>query len=275
VTGDQPTSTPTIVDTLTATWQALSDLGVDLTDEQWKSPTDLPGWSVQDTLSHVIGTERLLEGLPAADPLPGEPPTHVRNTIGELNEREVAARRGRRGTDVLAEWDELRTIREATLASASDDYFQQSVDTPTGPGKMIDFLAMRILDCWVHEQDMRRALDLPSTCDNAAAAHSLYRLTSALPMVVGKRAACPEGAAVELQLTGPLERRLVCEVNNRRAAFVDAPATPAQASISMDTECYLVLATGRRSADDVADCVTITGDTDLAARVVAGLNVLF
>jgi uncharacterized protein (TIGR03083 family) len=274
VTGDQR-ATDAIVDTLTATWRALSELGADLTERQWKSPTDLPGWSVQDTLSHVIGTERLLEGLPAADPLPGEPPRHVRNPIGELNEREVDCRRGCFGAEVLAEWDELRRVREATLAAAGDDYFQQPVDTPTGPGTMTDFLAMRILDCWVHEQDMRRAVGLPPTCDGPAADHTIDRLTSALPMVVGKRAACPEGAAVEIQLTGPVERRLVCEVTNRRAAFVDAPSTPAQVSVAMDTECFLLLATGRRTVGDVADRVTLTGDVDLGGRVLAGLNVLF
>ena len=61
---------------------------------------------------HVIGTERLLEGLPAAEPLPGDAPPHVRNPIGELNEREVAARRTRSGAEVLAEWDELRARRQ-------------------------------------------------------------------------------------------------------------------------------------------------------------------
>jgi uncharacterized protein (TIGR03083 family) len=264
-----------IVDALTTTWRALSELGADLTESQWKSATDLPGWSVQDTFSHLIGTERLLEGLPASDPLPGEPPRHVRNPIGELNEREVAARRGRRGADVLVEWNELRAVREATLGAADDEYLQQAVATPTGPGTMTDFLDMRILDCWVHEQDIRRALALPPTCTGAAATHTVDRLISALPMVVGKRAACPEGSAVEIQLTGPIERRLVCEVSGGRAAFVGRPSKPAAVSIAMDTECFLLLATGRRAADDVADRFTLTGDADLGGRVLAGLNVLF
>ena len=249
MTDEQRATTAAIVGTLTATWQALSDLGAGLTEAQWKAPTDLPGWSVQDTLAHVIGIERLLEGFAAAEPLPGEPASHVRNPIGELNEREVASRRGRSGTEVLAEWDQLRSVREATLDTASEDYFQQPVDTPTGPGTMIEFLAMRILDCWVHEQDIRRALDLPSTCRGAAATHTVDRLTSALPMIVGKRAACPDGRAVELALTGPLERRLVCEVNGRRAAFVETPSAPPEATIMMDTECFVLLATGRRTAE--------------------------
>jgi uncharacterized protein (TIGR03083 family) len=264
-----------IVDTLTATWQALSELGAGLTEEQWRTQSDLPGWSVQDMLSHVIGTERHLEELPAPDPLPGHPPPHVRNPIGELNERAVAARRGRSGADVLAEWDELRAMRQRTLAAADSEFFDQPMLTPTGPGTMTDFLTMRIVDCWVHEQDIRRALDLPGTYSGAAAEHTVDRLSRSLPMVVGKRAACPERGAVAVELTGPVSRRLVCEVTNGRAAFVDAPSAPALATITMDTETYVLLATGRRTASAIADLIDISGDADLAARVLAGMNVMF
>jgi uncharacterized protein (TIGR03083 family) len=272
---DQQARVETVVGTLIETWQALSDVGVGLSEVQWKRPSDLPGWSVQDNLSHVIGIERLLEGLPAADPLEGDPPRYVHNPIGELNEREVAARRGKPGADVLAEWDDLRIVRQRTLAAAGPDYFAQPMQTPTGPGSMTDFLATRILDCWVHEQDMRRALQLPPTLAGRAAEHTVDRLAASLPMVVGKRAACPEGGAVAIELTGPIERRFVCEVNGGRAAFVAAPSAPPLATITMDTECYALLATGRRPVEDVDERVAVSGDGELGARVLAGLNVLF
>jgi uncharacterized protein (TIGR03083 family) len=264
-----------IVATLTATWSALSEVGAGLSEAQWKTPSDLPGWSVQDIVSHIVGTERLLEGMPAADPLAGEPPAHVHNLIGELNEREVAARRSRPGIEVLAEWDDLRAVRARTLAGADDGYFDQPMQTPTGPGTMTDFLAIRIVDCWVHEQDMRRAVGLPPTLTGAAAEHSIARLTGSLPMVVGKRAACPEGGAVAIVLTGPIERRYACEVTGSRAAFVEVPSAPPLATIGVDTECYLLLATGRRAPAAVADRVEIDGDEELVARVLAGLNVMF
>ena len=149
------------------------------------------------------------------------------------------------------------------------------MDTPTGPGTMTDFLAMRILDCWVHEQDIRRALDLPARTTGPAAAHTVDRLTRSLPMVVGKRAACPDGDAVAIELTGPLERRFVCEVTGGRAAFVDTPSAPPQATITMDTECFVLLATGRRTPAEVADRITVSGNADLGTRVLAGMNVLF
>jgi uncharacterized protein (TIGR03083 family) len=263
-----------IVGTLTTTWRVLSDVCTGLTEAQWKAPTDLPGWSVQDVLAHVIGTERHLQGLAPADPPPGPAPTHVRNPMGEFNESEVAARRSRPGVEVLAEWDELRELRRTTLEAAGPDYFAQPMLTPTGPGTMTDFLAVRILDCWVHEQDIRRAISAPGGLDTPGAEHTIDRLLRALPMVVGKRAACPEGDAVVVELTGPVTRRVTCEVTDGRAHFVDAASSTPHTTIVMDSECYVLLTTGRRTADQVSGRVTITGDRQLAGRVVAGLNVM-
>ena len=272
---EQPAPHRQLVACLSSTWHALSELGAGLSEAQWKTATALPGWSVQDTLSHVIGIERLLEGLPAAEALPGDVPPYVHNPIGEFNEREVAARRTRSGAEVLAEWDELRARREATLAAADDEYFAQPMDTPTGPGTMTDFLGARVLDCWVHEQDIRTALGRCCDFSGPAAEYTVDRLARSLPVVVGKRAACPEGSAVSIEMTGPIRRRFVCEVIEGRAAFVESPSAPPAAAVTMDTECYLALATGRRSANQLAGEIAVSGDEDLVARVVGGLNVLF
>ncbi len=122
---------------------------------------------------------------------------HVKNPIGQFNEAEVDARRGIAGAEVLAEWNELVDLRVATLRSADDAYFAKEMSTPTGPGTMADFLHIRVLDCWIHEQDMRRALGRagsprrtrrPSTPSTG--------LLRTIPIVVGKRAATPEGGAV-------------------------------------------------------------------------------
>jgi hypothetical protein len=67
----------------------------------------------------------------------------------------------------------------------------------------------------------------------------------------------------------------VCEVTGGRAAFVAASSAPPTATISMDTECYVLLATGRRTIDDVDQRVSVSGDDELAALLLAGLNVLF
>jgi hypothetical protein len=93
-------------------------------------------------------------------------------------------------------------------------------------------------------------------------------------MVVGKRAACPEGASVAVELTGPVVRKVVCEVTDGRAGFVEEPSSPPRSMIAMDSECFVLLTTGRRTADQVADRLATSGDRELAARIVAGLNVM-
>lgn len=265
-----PTDT---IDKLEAIFRSTSQLCADLDQQQWKLATDCPGWSVQDNLAHMIGTERSLQGLPRAGAL-ATVPDHVKNPIGEFNEAEVEARRAMSGAQVLAEWNALVEQRLATLRGADEGYFAQEMMTPTGPGTMADFLHIRVLDCWIHEQDMRRALGRAGHGGGAPAEHTVDRLLRTLPIVVGKRAATPEGGAVVFDITGDVERHAVCEVNGGRAAFVDAPTAAPLATISLDSEAFVVLATGRRNAAAMADRVHLSGDTALGKRIVDNLNMM-
>jgi uncharacterized protein (TIGR03083 family) len=261
-------------DLLDETWRSVIALGHSLTPEGWERPTDCPGWTVKDHLSHLIGTERMLQGLPAADADPGERP-HVKNPIGQTNEREVEARRGMTGPAVLDEFEQLVEVRLRTLHSADEGYFAQERMTPVGPGSMLDFLKIRIVDCWVHEQDMRRALDKPGDLAGGAAGHTIDRLLGAVPMVVGKRAGAPEGSTVVVTLTGPIERTLATTVTGGRARIVDAAPIAPTARVTMDSEAFLVLATGRQTATDRAGDISIEGDEVLGRAVIDNLNIMF
>lgn len=274
MTDNAPAAIPTAtIDTLVGVWHAITDLVTPLDESGWKQPTDLPGWTVQDVIAHLIGTERLVQGLESAPARSADPATpHVRNEIGDLNENEVEQRRPLSGADVLTEWTELVALRERTLAAGDAEYYTQPTWTPTGPGTMADFLSIRILDCWVHEQDLRRVLGRPGGLDGAAAEHTVDRLLRTLPIVVGKRAACPEGRAVRLVVNDGVERDVMCEVNGGRAGFVDSPATEPLATVTMGTETFVRLANGRPSSP--SDAVSIDGDTDLGGKVVATLNMM-
>ncbi len=263
-----PTAT---IDMLDDVYAAVTDVCSGLDDAQWATPTDCPGWSVQDNLSHLIGTERHLEQLPSTAHRMAVP-DHVRNPIGEFNEYEVDARRGLPGSQVLAEWNELVARRLDTLRHADTAYFDQPMATPTGPGTMADFLDIRVLDLWGHEQDIRRALGRPGNLDTPAAGHTIDRLLRTLPIVVGKRAGCPEGHGIRLRITGPTERDVHVEVHGGRAAVVARPSTEPAATVRMDTETFLVLAMGRRAPGDVD--VEVAGDAALGQRVVDQLNMM-
>lgn len=265
-----PTDT---IDKLEQTWRALSALGARLDEAQWKLPSDNPGWTVQDNLSHLVGTERMLQGLPAAE-VAIEPGPHVKNPIGAANEREVEARRSSTGADVLAEWDALVELRLTTLRSADEAYFEQPAMTPTGPGTLADFLHIRVLDCWAHEQDIRRAVGIAGGLDVPSAAHTVDRLIRTLPIVIGKRAGTPEGGAVVVDITGPVARHLVYEIHDGRAAQVEAPSAAPLATITLDTETFAVLALGRRDAASMSQRITVTGDAALGRRVVDQLSMM-
>ena len=228
---------------------------------------------MQDNLAHLIGTERMLQGLPAAV-MPADVGEHVKNPIGQFNEAEVEARRGLPGADVLAEWNDLVDLRVATLRSADDEYFAKEMSTPTGPGTMADFLHIRVLDCWIHEQDMRRAVAMPGHLGGPAAEHTVDRLLRTIPVVVGKRAATPEGRAVIIEIGGDVHRHVVCEVTNGRAAIVAAPSLDPLATVTLDSEAFVVLATGRCAASDIADRIELAGDRELGQRVVDNLNMM-
>src|SRR4051812_6076902 len=98
-----PTDTIAMLD---ETWASISEIGHGLSEEQWKTASDLPGWTVQDNLSHLIGTERMLQGLEGA-PRVEVTADWVRNDIGRFNEYEVQHRRGLTGAEVLDEFDAL------------------------------------------------------------------------------------------------------------------------------------------------------------------------
>jgi uncharacterized protein (TIGR03083 family) len=265
-----PTAT---IDMLQQIFTSVTTLCAGLTDDEWKLPTDLAGWSVQDNLAHLIGTERMLQGLPAA-PAVDEVGGHVKNPIGMFNEAEIECRRSRTGAEVLAEWQDLVTLRLATLHGADEAYFAQPMSTPTGPGTMADFLHIRILDSWLHEQDIRRAVAQPGHQGGPAAEHTIDRLLRTVPIVVGKRAATPEGGAVVIDITGDVSRHVACEVAGGRAAMVTQPTHAPLAAITLDAEAFVILATGRRPATDLAGRIAISGDADLAQRVVDNLNMM-
>ena len=261
------------IDKLETIWRSVSSLGGELEERQWKLPTELAGWTVQDNLAHLIGTERMLQALPAAE-MPQSVGDHVKNPIGHFNEAEVEARRAQSGAGVLAEWNELVEVRVSTLRGANDDYFAKQMATPTGPGTMADFLDIRVLDCWIHEQDMRRAVGKPGHRGGPAAEHTVDRLLRTIPIVVGKRAATPEGGAVIIDITGGVERRVVCEVNGGRAAIVEHAAHEPLATIVVDSETFVILATGRRPARLISERIATSGDEILAQRILDNLNMM-
>lgn len=259
------------LDALELTFDSMTTLAATFTEEQWKTPTLLPGWTVQDNYSHLIALERMLQGLPATE---HRSPKfeYIKNPFGATNENEVDSRRHLAGTQVFAEWKDIIAVRMSTLRTADASYFAQDTMTPTGPGTMAEFLHMRVLDCWMHEQDVRRALGVPGHEHGPAAELTIDRLTRSIPIVVGKRAATPEGSSVVIVLNGPVERRIIATVVDGRAQL--GTEGNIAASITMDSQTFVQLAGGRLTYDDVRSKIACEGDIELATRVVTQFTMM-
>jgi uncharacterized protein (TIGR03083 family) len=256
------------------TIQAISDLTelcAPLTEQQWKTETDCPGWSVQDNISHLVGIENMLLGKP---PTAHKSPKYdyIKNPIGEHNEHEIDVRRSLTGSQVFAEWKATATERALQLQTANAEYFAKPMMMPTGPGTLGDFLDIRILDLWIHDQDIRRALNISGNHGGPCAEHTIDRLIRTLPIVVGKRAATPEGESVSITISGAVQRTIYISVSEGRANIVAAAPANLMCAITMESTVFTALATGRKQSTELN--WTSTGDTALAQRIVTQLNMM-
>jgi hypothetical protein len=94
-------------------------------------------------------------------------------------------------------------------------------------------------------------------------------MLSSLGFVVAKRAGAPDGTAVTLTLTGPVQRtvHVVVDGHGRVVPELDRSAT---ATLAMSSNLFVRLAGGRVGPDQPVD---LGGDTELGRRVVGALAV--
>ena len=187
---------------LEETWGSLAEVCFELSDTEWALPTACPGWDVKDQLSHLIGIERAIMGEPVPE-WNGPLGDHVKNDFAATNERFVAVRRALPGPAVRAEFVEVTTSRLAELDALSASGWAEVGWSPVGEVPRAEFMTVRVFDSWVHEQDVRLALDRPGGSGNVASAIALDRVQGAMPYVVGKKAACADGTAVRFAVAGP------------------------------------------------------------------------
>ena len=257
-----------VVAILDEEWAAIDTLADALADAEWDLPSECPGWTVRDVLSHLIGIERSLLGDPSPPAL-SELPPHVANEIGARNEAWVVSRRSLPGRAVLEEFRDVTARRLEDLRSSSADRFDEIGPSPVGMVPYREFMRVRVMDCWVHEQDMRVATGRPGHDSGPAAQLSLERIAAAMPFVVGKQAGAPEGASVRFELRGTMPQRIEVVVRDGRAATVPTLPGEPSAILDMGVEAFWRLACGRvdgRSAR-LAGLVVVDGDTELAFRV--------
>ncbi len=257
------------------TWQGAVDDVVallrDLTDDEWSRPTDLPGWDVRAVAAHLAHLESELSG---AEQVPVEVPEleHLTAPSGRHTEAGRVARESLENAELVDELERVAGVRAAELREhPPTDGSGTPPITPAGVSWDWDtLLRNRVVDVWMHEQDIRRALGRPGGMNRPAAAHTLRVLTAGFPYVVGKRVGPPEATTVVLDVTGLHPVHLAVEMSAEgRAVVTTSPVENPTVTLRMDAETYLVLAGGRASAEN-AD-VSVSGDPDLGRRLLANM----
>ncbi|MDF1603274.1 maleylpyruvate isomerase family mycothiol-dependent enzyme [Nocardioides sp. YIM 152315] len=249
-------------------WQAINDfteLLEELDESDWATPTDLPGWDVKAVASHIAHLESRLAGQPEESADVGEPP-HVTGMMGLYTEIGVVNRREASPDAIINEIRSAATARHTALLA----------DPPTDPAAKPEpifggvpwdwrtLLRNRPLDVWMHEQDIRRAVDRPGGMDSAAARHTADYLAEALGYVVAKRVGAPAGTTVVLELDGSSPFAFGVDESGRGERLPDLPAEPA-VLLRMEREAFIRLAGGRCLPDP--GTVEVVGDEELARRI--------
>jgi uncharacterized protein (TIGR03083 family) len=261
---------------LFAVWDDIDTLLGGLSETQWQATSPLPGWDVKALASHMVGTESFLAGVAAPQPdVDVWGLEHVRNDIGAMNECWVRHLSGQAGADVLERFRAITDDRRKALTSMSDEDWNAVTVTPAGPETYGRFMRIRVFDCWMHEQDIRAALDRPSSDDELAGGASdlaLDEVAATMGFVVGKLAKAPDGSRVEFELTGPLARSIRVSVDGRAQVVDDFGGREPTATIRLDGLQFTRLAGGRPMCATRAQDVELGGDNDVAAQVVERLN---
>jgi uncharacterized protein (TIGR03083 family) len=235
-------------------------LGAELTDADWATPTECPLWSVGDVYAHLAGGERWMAGGHRSVP----PPEGFQDWV----DLAVLARRVQPRAAVLEELREVYAERLAQLASPADP--ETPALFPWGrPTTLAGLLEVRAFDCWVHEQDIRRAVGRPGNLGSPAAQLTAEVILRSFPRIVARQAGAPPGSSVRLVTTGevPLDVTIGVDAQGRGTA-VPSPATAPTTELALTWEAYARLSGGRGHQE-----VRISGDQELGERVLAQLTV--
>ncbi len=258
------------IDRLEHVWDSLAAVCGELTQHEWACTTDCPGWTVKDQLAHVTGTESWLAGW--SEPEIGHRPDHVHNDLGAFNEAWIQHFRDTSTDVLLAQFADVSAARLKALRAMSDEQLQVPTTSPVGTVAYHQFMAIRVMDCWVHEQDIRNAVARPGGLDTDAAEAATDQLLQTLNYIVGKLVRPPEGTAVAMHLDGPVHRRRVLQIRDGRARVADT-APDVLSEVTTDSATFARLATGRWEPGSVlaSGAVRLTGDHRIGRSLIENL----
>lgn len=255
--------------TYLAAWRDTADrvldLATGLSTSDLATRTDCPAWTVHDVLAHLAAVESDLAvaGAEVAGHYTGE-------MVAALTQPGVTARADRSRDELLLELRTAIAARDEQLRELPDPQARARTGAIGLKWTWDRLLRNRVIDLWVHEQDIRRAVGRPGAMDASGARISTYTFAAALPYVVGKKVGADPGTTVRLDIDGSVTMSMGVRVDDSGRAE-PTEACSADVRLVMDTETFTLLAAGRRSPEEVE--ARVEGDRELGDRVLQELAV--
>ena len=223
------------VENLRRCFASVDELVGGLSPDQWAVPSLCPAWTVRGVVAHLGAIEHMLLGAEPGSMSESLPFGAVGEWMAEVEPLDDDA--------FLARYRAVVAGRRAELDSYTDEQLERPTMTPVGPGTYGRFMAIRVFDYWVHEQDIRVPLALPGHASGPAAEMAIDEIHRSLPYIVGKKIGLPDGTSITFELTGPVARTMHVVVDGR-AALVDDLAT-SDVTVTADSTTFALLACGR------------------------------
>jgi uncharacterized protein (TIGR03083 family) len=262
------------IDAWTHSIESVNEMVAPLAEGEWNRATECPYWSVRDIVSHIIGFECELLGDPR--PIHSLPSDlrHITSEAARYTEVPVDIRRHHTAPEMTAELDYTIIRRSRQLRNESREPGAQVRAIGGGETTLEQQLWDRVFDVWVHEQDLRRALDKPGNLASAAAVLARDHMLRALPKMVAHDAGAEPGSAVVFDVHGPLEFMRTVRVNAEGRGSIDSAVSLGPAvTFVVDWETFLRLLTGRVRPAAVAGQMKIEGDPALAEGILRHIAV--
>ncbi len=268
-------STSELIDIWQTAIESIDSLCTPLTDEQWLTQTPCPGWTVADVVAHAIDIESFVGGEPMADHSPDwDRLPHAAGPLSQFIETGIDYRRGRPKDDVLGELRSRTRARRSQLDALPPDAEVMGISGKPTPLPRV--IRTRTFDLWAHEQDIRTAIDDDGNWGSLPAVIAFQQMATALPYVWGKGVEAPNGASVQISVTGPeLEADLFAVVDAEGKGTASGPVDDPTVHLTVTWPQYMRLSCGRIDIHDpvVRASLNFTGDGDLADSLLEELAI--
>lgn len=264
-----------IIDALEDTWLKLEQAISGRDERDFDALTSCPGWSVRDVVNHVTGAQLLWAGGSLPE-LTSPFPPYVKNRQGEVNEAIVASRRHYSASEVVTDFRYAMTTSLSRLGRLPLTAWEEPVQTAQGWRPLHQVLEMRVIDSWIHLQDIRDALLEPTDDHGLGEEIVINHFEGAIPFVWASRALAPEGALLRINLVGRLARSVQVQVREGRSVATASTEEVPRVEMTTAVALFWRRMAGRINAEALlrASATDLRGDRTLGRRLADALCVL-